>query len=75
MSLEMNEIQWKYEALSYLTSILKVNQEAHNQGTKTRGPGETYPRIWKYLGFRNLLTQYKQDHEEGGPVYVGRSPI
>ncbi len=36
VSLEMNEIQWRYEALSYLTSILKVNQEARDQGTDTR---------------------------------------
>ncbi len=28
---EMNQIQWKYEALSYLTSIIKGNQEAWDQ--------------------------------------------
>ncbi len=32
---EMNQIQWKYEALSYLTSIIKGNQEAWDQGTET----------------------------------------
>ncbi len=61
VSLEMNEIQWRYEALSYMTSIPKVNQEACGQGNETRGPGEAYLRIWAYLGFRNLLTQYEKD--------------
>ncbi len=31
---ETNQIQWKYEALSYLTSIIKGNQEAWEQGTE-----------------------------------------
>ncbi len=57
---EMNQIQWKYEALSYLTSIIKGNQEVWDQGTETRGPGEAYLMIWKYLGFRNLLTQLEE---------------
>ncbi len=57
---EMNQIQWKYEALSYLTSIIKGNQEAWDQRTETRGPGEAYPKMWKYLSFRKLLTQLKE---------------
>ncbi len=57
---EMNQIQWKYEALSYLTLIIKGNQEAREQGTEMRGPGVAYPRMWKYLSFRNLLTQLEE---------------
>ncbi len=45
VSLETNDIQWRYEALSYLTSIIKGNQEAQEQGTETREQGEAYPRI------------------------------
>ncbi len=67
VSLEMNEIQWRYEALSYMTSILKANQEACDQGNETRGPGEAYPRIWAYLGYRNLLTQYEKDSGREDP--------
>ncbi len=35
VSLEMNNIQWRYEGLSYMTSILKANQEARDQGNET----------------------------------------
>ncbi len=35
VKLELNDIQWRYEALSYLTSILQVNKEAHNSGDET----------------------------------------
>ncbi len=32
---EMNQIQWRYEAPSYLTSIIKGNQEARERGDET----------------------------------------
>ncbi len=32
---ELNDIQWRYEALSYLTSILQINKEACERGDKT----------------------------------------
>ncbi len=32
---EMNQIQWRYEALLYLTSIIKGNQEVQEQGHET----------------------------------------
>ncbi len=48
--LELNDIQWRYEALSYLTSILHVNQEAHNSRDETQMVGEAYPKMWVYLG-------------------------
>ncbi len=57
---EMNQIQWKYEALSYLNSLIKGNKEAQQEGNEMRGPGEVYPRLWKYLGFRNLLMPLKE---------------
>ncbi len=45
VKLEMNEIQWKYKALSYLTSILSVNKEAREHGDEEQMAGEAYPRI------------------------------
>ncbi len=60
----MNDIQWRFEALTYLTSILQVNQKAHARGSEMRTTGEAYPKIWAYLGFRNLLTRYEMDTGE-----------
>ncbi len=35
VTVEMNQIQWKYEALSYLTSIIKGNQEVQERVDET----------------------------------------
>ncbi len=67
VSLKMKEIQWRYEALFYLTSILKANQEVRDQGHEEREPGEAYPKIWAYLGYRNLLMQYEKDSRREDP--------
>ncbi len=32
---EMNDIQWRYEALSYLTSIFQINKQARDSGSET----------------------------------------
>ncbi len=58
---EMNDIQWKFEALTYLISILQVNKWACDSGSKMRTPGEAYPKLWTYLGLKNLLTPYEKD--------------
>ncbi len=60
VTVEMNQIQWKYEVLSYLDSLIRVNKEVQQEGNEMQGLGEVYPRLWKYLGFRNLLTQLKE---------------
>ncbi len=58
---EMNDIQWRFKALSYLTSILQVNKQARDSGGEMQTTGEAYPKIWAYLGLKNLLTQYEKD--------------
>ncbi len=58
---EMNNIQWRYEALSYLVSILEVNQQARTTADETRTTGQAYPKIWAYLGYKNLLTRYEME--------------
>ncbi len=58
---ELNDIQWRYEVLSYLTSIIQINKEVCKRGDNTRTPREAYPKIWVYLGLRNLLTKYEKD--------------
>ncbi len=61
VNFEMNNIQWRYEALSYLVSIVKVNKEAHDRGDEARTVGQAYPRIWACLGLMNLLTRHEVD--------------
>ncbi len=60
---EMNNIQWRYEALSYLVSIIEVNKQARTSGDETRTVREAYPKMWAYLGLKNLLTRYEVEAE------------
>ncbi len=59
VTFKLNNIQWRFEALTYLVLILETNQKACSSGDETRTPKEAYPKLWAYLGFRNLLTRYE----------------
>ncbi len=61
MKVEKNNIQWWYEALSYLVSILEVNKQACTSEDETRMTGQAYPKMWAYLGYKNLLTRYEME--------------
>ncbi len=59
LTLELNHIQWQYEALSYLTMIVRMNQQARESGGETRAVAQVSPRIWAYLGLQNSLTRHE----------------
>ncbi len=52
---EVSQIQWRFKALTYLSSLIDGNKSAQLEGEEDREPGEVYPKLWKYLSFRNLL--------------------
>ncbi len=59
VAFELNAIQWRFEALFYLATIVKRNKEAQERGDETRMPAQAYLRIWAYLGLKNLLTRHE----------------
>ncbi len=61
VTFELNPIQWRFEALSYLVSIVKVNRQVRERGEETRAVEQAYPKIWAYLGLKNLLTRHETD--------------
>ncbi len=59
VTFELNPIQWRYEALSYLTTIVRLNRQAHESGNEMRTVAQVYPRVWLYLGLQGLLMRHE----------------
>ncbi len=47
VSIEANQIQWRYEALTYLSSLIAGNKRAQQEGEEMQEPGEAYSKLWK----------------------------
>ncbi len=59
---ESTELQWRYEALLYLLTVIRVNDRMRATKKDSRRIAHTHPRVWTYLGLRNLLTRYEMDN-------------
>ncbi len=66
-SLEQSSIQFKFEVLSYLDSIVRVYWQARETRGKERLIQEVYPRMWTYLSLRNLLMRHEVERGEEDP--------
>ncbi len=59
VAFELNPIQWKFEALSYLATITGRNQRMREKGEETQTVQQVYPKLWKYLELMSVLTRYE----------------
>ncbi len=59
--IEGNNIQWRFEAASYLNSLIIGVKNMQKEGEDMRDPGQSCPKLWLYLGMKNALTLLERE--------------